>query len=303
MAARCVDYMTPAWMPNASELIEPSLKDAEESGDCDALAFALFAAGNVRNWKGDETGVELLRRAGAMVDQLDNPRVALKALHNLSVFQGQIGDLTGAVTNAVTLAREAARYGWTEGVADAFTDLGEIYMQVGRADLAIDYNRRAFELLESIGNHAWAAAMLLNEAEAELRLGHAERTIAIYERIASMNQMRPADQPLMLLYHARALAQVGRLREAEQKLNEAFQSSSYYANSSLLPQAAEVRLAEGRYEDALRLVAVDKVKFDFEDTLWRAYTVRSPPPWVQVSVMELYAAFTGLCARDPYWWT
>lgn len=272
VATRVAAFMASLSALPGTPLLETSLKEAEASGDCDAVAAALFAIANGRLWGGGEGGVDLMQRAASMMDRLDNPRIALRALHNLAVFQTQVGDLNGSVTNATKLARLAARYDWTEGVADAFGDLGEIYMQVGRDDLAIDYERRAFELQESIGNEYWATTMLLNWAEAERRLGHTDRTIALYDRIFA-RQIRPVDRVTILLSHARALAQVGRLREADRKIAEAFQQAPEI-NWTLMPEAAEVRLAEGRYEDALRYVSMNGVTTDDPDPWWRGYTIR-----------------------------
>src|SRR5205823_2867687 len=64
---------------------------AEASGSCDDLARVLLVRGNARCWVEPSDEGALLLQAAALADQVDDPRLPLKALHNYAVFHQRRG--------------------------------------------------------------------------------------------------------------------------------------------------------------------------------------------------------------------
>lgn len=259
-------------------------KRAEASGDCDAIANALFARGNQLNAAGGD-GTALLKRAGSLVDDVDDPRAPLKALHNLAVVHIQTGRITEVVDDVLTLTRESAAHRWREGEAAAAMLLADIYLTVGRKELAAEQERRAFALQRAEGHVGWAANALDNAAQFEADLGHYARAIEMYERAVELARSssyleeggpgaRDRDVGAFLAQLAVALAKAGRAQEADRALAE---SSKLVETHAALIAGAETRFAQGRYSEVLdfveKLAPLIRDKY-YGDTAWQALTLR-----------------------------
>lgn len=245
-----------------------------ERGDCDDLALALFTLGNYRSQVDLEEGARLLRQSASLMDAVDDPRVPMKALHNYAVQQQQRGAVPNAFDAALTLARGAARYGWREGEAAATYDLADTYVTLQRDDLALVCYRRALALLRADGNDAWMASALFDIARTEVRLGMVARSTADYREALSLG-CPAVDLIRSLMMYASALAEAGRVGEAEEPLDAALRITT--DNGVPMPlEIATVRLAQHREREAIAMAAKDTLRSQnefFGDTTWRAETI------------------------------
>jgi CHAT domain-containing protein len=258
------------------KLAAEALAYARES-DCDDLALALFTLGNMQSARNLEEGARHLHEAADLVDQVDNPRLPLKALHNYAVQQQQRGDVPHAFDAALALARGAARYGWREGEAAANIDLADTYTTLQRDDLAVVCRRHALALLRADGNEAWATTMLFDVAATEMRIGDTTHGVADYEEALALGRTRISAFPLIqnLTVYAESLADAGRINEASGPLNEALLLKPDL-RGSLAVEIAKVRLAQHRDREAIELAAgiLDKSQDNFYgDVVSRAETI------------------------------
>jgi len=264
------------------KLAEDVRAQAEASGDCDQLAAALFTLGNVRAQQGHEDGVLLLRQVGAMVDQVDDPRLPLKALHNYAFLQQQRGAIPQAFDAALALAGGAARYGWPEGEAAANLDLAEIYVTLNRDDLALPRRRRALDLLRADGNNLLMAPALFELASTEIRLGDDTHGLAHYAEAVALGRTALPHNDLIqsLTAYIRSVIDAGRISEASRAVTEILRFHPDPNDPVIDAAIAAVRLAQRRDRDAIALASI-ALKDDagvlqdpfFGDFVWRAETI------------------------------
>jgi CHAT domain-containing protein len=259
-------------------LAADALQLAEERGSCDDVALALLTLGNSRSYHRElDEGARLLRAAGAMADQVDNPRVPLKALHNFAVQQQTRGSIPASLLASTTLIKKAAQYGWSEGEAAAQIDLGAIYTTMQRDDLALVCRRRALALLREEGNDPWISDVLYDTAETEMRVGHFARGVALFEEALARTRGGQGSNSVnggMVLF-AHALADAGRIAAAGRKLDEAMRLAPDTRNKI---DAAAVRLLQHRDREAIALATAGVRSDDgtdfFEERVWRGETIR-----------------------------
>src|SRR5258706_2626666 len=268
------------------DLAGDALAHAQASGDCDQLAAALFTLGNVRAQTNNEEGARLLREAGAMVDQVDNPRRPLKALHNYAVLQQRRGAVPQAFDAALALASGAARYGWPEGEAAADIDLADVYATLNRDDLALPRRRRALELLRADSSSLWIVSALFDLASTEIRLGDVVHGLVHYEEALALTRANfpPGFLVENLTSYIRSLVDVGRIDEANRAVTEALRYHPRHnpkIGGELATQIAAVRLAQHRDREAIALAstaintsAVVQNEI-FGDLVWRAEAIIS----------------------------
>lgn len=256
---------------------------AEASDDCDAQVLALKELGDGMNQvfkdNTSEDGTVAMRRAVSLVDSVDDPRVPLQALHNLVAFHVNTGRITDAIADAIELSRLSAAHGWREGEAMANMDLADVYAAVGRLDLAAGHEWRAFDLLRIDGRMSWAAMALSNAAALEAKLGHTRRAIALYRRAVEMAETwgTIGDRALTLTQLANVLGKAGQAREANLLFDRSWQLVAGADPTNELGVArAEVRMAEHRYRDVVRMLRETRPANDafFGELTWRALTLR-----------------------------
>jgi CHAT domain-containing protein/Flp pilus assembly protein TadD len=251
---------------------------AESKGTCDDLAGARFTLGNILGYGGDrDEGARLLREAAALAERVDNPRIPLKALHNFSVLQNNRGKVASGMDAAARLAELATRYGWPEGEAAAWMDLGHAYVSVQRSDLAVAAFQHAANFFQADGNDEWAADALFQLSTAEEELGHYTRAITLMDRAIALDRNTAAVRRVVGLAGAAAmLARAGHLDRAESRLGEAQALVGTHLGVEGTEAAAEVRLAQRRLPEALSLAeqAIVSPTDMYGESIWRAQMTR-----------------------------
>jgi CHAT domain-containing protein len=276
-AAIATAFRAASLFGDASKFAEASLSYAEASGDCDEISASLFTLGNVRQQTNIEEAAPLLKESAAMLDQVDNPRRPLKALHNYAVLQQQRGALPQAFDAALALASAAARYGWREGEAVANLDVADTYARLNREDLAVSRCRRSLELLRAEGNDAWTAIVLFDLAGIEIRLGDTAHGVAHYEEGLALSRTKVTTKILVqnLAFYARALAEAGHIDAASKPLDEALR---YHLDidPDLATEIAAVRLAQHREREAIEMGMKASLSLGnayFGELAWRTETI------------------------------
>jgi CHAT domain-containing protein len=276
-AAIATAFQAASMLGDASKFAEASLSYAQASGDCDEISAALFTLGNVRAQTNIEEGARLLKESAAMLDQVDNPRRPLKALHNFAVLQQRRGALPQAFDAALALASGAARYGWREGEAVANLDVADTYARLNRNDLAVSRCRRSLDLLRAEGNDAWTAIVLFDLAGLEMQLGDTAHGVAHYEEglLLSRTKVPVATLIRNLTFYARSLAEAGHVDEASKPLDEALRYHPRI-DSDLAAEIAAVRLAQHREREAIEwgtTAMKDLGSAYFGELAWRTETI------------------------------
>jgi CHAT domain-containing protein len=276
-ALRVFGFIAP--QPMGFALGREAVALAERRGTCDDLAGALFSHGNTVSYGRDrDEGGRLLREAASLAERVDNPRIPLKALHNFSSQQLSRGRIASGMDAASKLAELASRYGWSEGEAAAWLDLGEGYASVQRTDLAMAAFQRAFNAFRACGNDRFAADALFHLARCEEELGHYRRAIALNDRAIALNPDPSAGRRgIAIAFAAATLAHAGQLARAESRLREAEAIGGSSLGIEGMASAAEIRLAQHRLPEAVKLAeeAIHTPTDMYGDSIWRAQATRA----------------------------
>jgi CHAT domain-containing protein len=237
---------TAAEMANALDL-------ARQAGYGDEVASSLFSVGFAASLRHDlTTAVETMEEEGAMIDALDDPRRALKALNMLILFRMNSGDYRSALLAARKLEQESKRYHWNEGVADATYYAASIYGELANYELAEGLYRRAAETYHDLRNQAFESETRIEEGACAIAGGRPDRArkLLLAALASAKGQGTSISRSEMLL--AKIAANEGKLAEAQSLLERAVTRDSeveqrYWAMSEL----SRVQLARHHANEAM----------------------------------------------------
>jgi DNA-binding winged helix-turn-helix (wHTH) protein/tetratricopeptide (TPR) repeat protein len=149
--------------------------------------------------------------------------------------------------------------GDTLGLAGVEMNEGALNAQRGHPAESLASFRSAAEHFERFGAHADLAIALANEIEANLKLLEPARALEVAERAEALGAKLedPSAARLIGYWRASALAAVGRLAEANERLDELIRASGPRDDTGVLAMSrfrkSTLALAAGRIEDAVAL--------------------------------------------------
>jgi hypothetical protein len=191
LQARAAD-MASYFAPEAEAGERAALALAEASGDRDAIAFVEMRLASVLAREGKPGAAALFEDVVSSIDLLDDPRIALKALHNMSQFAFNNGDMHEAMARADEAAANAKRFRYGTGEAMANWTRALVLSALSQDTLAIERFSEAVAGFRAAGSPEHAAEVLADEAHAELRAGRLEQGSAhLREAVAAARSDRP----------------------------------------------------------------------------------------------------------------
>lgn len=240
---------------------------ARQSGNRDDLARALLTLGAAQWLKGDVEGARNSYAATVdMVDVLDDPTTAMKALQMIVFLNGTDVAPLKRMKSVEQQVELAARYGWEEGEVLALFNRADLHFSLGNVDVARAATLEALRLSRLQGNRRFVAALTLNLATieaGELRYEEAARRF----REALEISIDDAFQTIELLTRLASVEQtLQRSDEAENLLRRA--ELLHVQNPAQLSAIAEVRgriqRAQGHAELAVELFQTALATLDSE---------------------------------------
>lgn len=247
--------------PRKHEAAEAMLAFAESTGIPDAHATALLTMGGF-DWQVErlDSALERYGTAVALIDQLDDPRAAMKSLYMRAVLLEQRGQYRDTMTSIVTLAEAAERFSWLEGAFLAATVRSDIFLQLGDVQASRHFAAEGLRLAERLRDEELLTLALSNLASAEREAGNAAAAARVMQRMLARPQTDDADHIARALLHAQlahALAEDKRYAEAEAGLRTALKTMRENSQETLLIAAtlqslAQLQLRDGRPAEALR---------------------------------------------------
>jgi len=262
---------------NLEELALPLARgavDLGEGSDCQTAAEARFAYMNTlaRFPEGREEGLRGLLSVAEERDRLDDPRVALQALHNVAAMQRLHGHLREALVTAEELLPAARAFGWVEGEAMATWTLAEAHADLGQPEIAAAELEATYRRLRDAGNAPWAVMALSQLAASEIAAGDLAAATRHHElAFAEGRQNVPVfERAEILSAGTLLLLAAGRTTEAARLVEEAL-AATVDRPAALWLAAARVKLAQGDAEGALALAG--NVYVESADLDWQAPTL------------------------------
>lgn len=247
--------LTSGTMETARQHLEQAL--ALASGDveaADALSLLGRALGSLGRYDEAERALrDALRRAAGHPDALAR---AQQHMGTVRWMQGDVKLARGFLEDA---GAGFKRLGMTRERVSALTNLGIVLYVEGEYQRAIDALRESTELAESIGDLRNVAVDFSNLGECYFDLGAAEEAQEYYRRALGFVELldMPVLSIDMLRNLSRAQAQAGEcaqaLRSLERALALADQYQRKYLRLAVLTSAAEVRLVCGQAAEAEHL--------------------------------------------------
>ncbi|MDJ0940823.1 MAG: tetratricopeptide repeat protein [Woeseiaceae bacterium] len=239
--------------------------------DSDEALEALYVVGTAYQLldeyeKAEDTAAEVL--AGRRRLHGENHPSVTTAINNLAVVAADLGE----TTRAIELMEEVLAWNEVQIPADhpwASTDwynYGGYLVRAGRYDEAIVALDRSLAISRKVRgeDHPWTGTILVVHGNALMQngdfaggLGNLEQGVAIHKANNPWPHPRTAGAALV---YGRALAAMGRVDEAEVlAVDAARQFETLYGTEALDYMNAQhvlagIRIEQGRYEDALRLL-------------------------------------------------
>lgn len=236
------------------------LDAARRSGAVDPLAAALFRRST------SVSDLASLREAAGLIDQIEDPRVALKAQTVLCNLLLRTDDFAGVAAEVDRLEALSRLYEWREGEFNARNFRSQILLRLGHFDLGLREMQELRDDAKAAGNELAMAIAAHNVAMITYDLGrdaqaavHAlERSMPTVDRLLLPTQRAHVRRDLAKFY-----ARLGCHDEAERILAEAL-ALDPSMKASLHRYLAGIRLEAGRHEGALEAArtAIDLVSAD-----------------------------------------
>ncbi len=162
------------------------LELARASGDADALAEATFSLGLARWGHGDTSGaLDDLRASASALEELRDPRTALKSIAMTSYIAMEDGQLRVSLSSARRLLEESGRCGWSQGEASAEIYLGLVHSILNAPEVARTYLESAYRKSIEARDSRGEIYALNNLASCDLDAGEFDRAAAGFRRALS----------------------------------------------------------------------------------------------------------------------
>lgn len=252
-----------------------------QSGDLPAIVTALWGTA-LRGNAFDQD----MREAIDMIDQLPDPRIALRMQTVVTSREGV--DLPRALAEADRLAKLSRQYEWPEGELNALLLLANLHASLRNYDATLLHVEEALRRAKADRNELVAAVALHNVALSHLARGDMRRGIEIMRRsvIEADRHLVPLQQANVWRDLGTALRKQGSFADAEAALTRALARATIDTAHPLEPgmagtvhtRFAELRLAQRRFREAeeeARRAAEMLAPMDGSEELIRAMTVRA----------------------------
>nr|MDP9194583.1 CHAT domain-containing protein [Acidobacteriota bacterium] len=257
--------------PMAIAYAEVAREAAIRSGNCDLIAATTFTLGSTIHERGDShRGPRLVREAAEMADSLDDPRVSLRAMHNLAVAEFSGSNFVVATELNTALSEKAVRVRYLEGEANASGNMAVMHFHLRDLDAALRYHLRAHSRYLAAGNRAFAADSLSGAALTHTAKGDVESALTLYRHASGLTdsaelRVRVAVARIDLLVDA------GRLDEAECILAETdWRGFRVREDPERHRAMSRLALARGRYEESSMHASFGATS-PIADTVWMSH--------------------------------
>lgn len=239
---------------------EEALAAARASGDPDAIALGLTIAGTASEVRGEAD--EAIRRylaAGAMIEQLEDPRLAIRALHLAGFAELRRARFAPTVLLAQREADLSRRYGWLQGEVYALFLLSNVQGELGNRDITNHLLRRLIPLTRQLKDRTLEGMALSNSAMEQIAGGHPQGAPELIEQAIDLEKdvSPPEEFPTIYSMLAAALMANRRFEEAERAFAKARNVPGLKPDpqreATVLVAMSELRLRQGNPEAALAL--------------------------------------------------
>lgn len=242
----------------AHALVDEGLAVASEAGDPDSMAMLYFASGLTSWMEGKPAEAQVMLRAvGDLAGELDDPRIAMKALYMNAYLDQLAGRMREVIVTTDRLGELARRYRWSEGELQAANVRAVVYTQLRMFDAAIAQLHHALAISEATHNAFVASFVLHNLATAHHGKGEYDVAQGYAVRAANTDVSTIPREYVAIFAVGAAAAEVKRncLAEAEQMLARAELSPSLSGatRSTIATVGSALELAAGRPDAALAL--------------------------------------------------
>lgn len=261
-----------------------ALELAIAAGQPDDIARGFFTQGLDHWYLGDhDAAIRSLEQTAALLDSLDDPRIAMKALAMSGYIALLHNDVRGALSASQRLIFAARRFEWKEGEAVGLSRTADIHMVLRDYELAASENSRAYELLKANRDNGMVASIATARATCARALGDRKSALTFLREAEQSGRLLGAPLASVCLDEGSVLMESGRLDEAETKLRKALRicpptedgvvaSDSFVALSRLYLLRHKPLAALRNAEEAVS--AGDGVgRFEFDWSPWQARTV------------------------------
>lgn len=195
---------------------------ARESGDRDGLAGALLTLGAAQWINEDLEGARnSYTTAADMVEVLDDPTTAMKALQMVVFLDG------GAVRPIETMkmverqVELATRYGWEEGTVLALFNRAALHFRLGNVDVPRAATLEALRLSRLHGNRRFVANLTVNLATMAVQESQYEEGVRRFREALELSIDDRFNTIELLIRLAEAEHMLGRFSEAEVSVRRA----------------------------------------------------------------------------------
>lgn len=234
---------------------DASLSVAMESGDLDALADGPFVTG-IMAWIEDDadTGLSRLLQSAALIDYLDDPRIALKSLHMAGHIETRRGNHTAALLLGERNLVLSRKYGWLEGEMNAKFTQSISHWALGNARIGTPMREDVLRLAKRRRDRRAELMALSNLADDSMQSGDYGSAVKFLNEAIAIGTMSNDIRAAVRTALGVALTKLGRFGEAEAVLreSEAVGRGDKQQATLTLVALSELRLAEGKAEEALR---------------------------------------------------
>jgi CHAT domain-containing protein len=239
--------------PAAVDVARRALELARRAGSADDVADATFALAIAYMLTRDtRNGLEHFAAAADMIERLDYPIMAMKALHMYGWLAGKSGMLLDVLRTSERLKMLARRYRWPEGEIVALFEAASVHYSLGNEKPYVSYIEEARRLAVNVGHRANIARFDFNRAQSLRGEGTLEAALALMRNtIANAHVLPRTDLVELYVGYAYILMDLGHSEEAEEALAKA-ESFAAVRNGSILIARASLELARGRFEMAVQ---------------------------------------------------
>lgn len=230
---------------------------AVQTGDSQMLAEVLFSSGYLRGLRGEyATGLNELRRAQSLFEQLQMPQHALAALDSIAITYNRMGDYTEAAHLFERALEAQHKAGLKRDEMVTLNNLGRAQENLQQWDAARTAFAGSLELskqLDYIRGQAYALRGLAAIANAQ---GNPSSAMTLLDRASELQRRTPDARLLAQIELARGIAlhQLNRLKESAAILGQALtvfrQADSLGELTPTYDELAAVDADLGNWRDA-----------------------------------------------------
>jgi CHAT domain-containing protein len=239
---------------------ETDLTLAEQSGDPDAAASGLLNLARAFQWRDGNSGnaAQFFERIMAGRDRIEDQGMVARTAIQVCVAHQEHGDYRGCFPYLEIAQEIATRLNLTVNLYEVEATLGDIYATENDFELAAVHLSRARDFAEKTHFELGWTAVTQQLARCYLRMGRTAEFRAANATV--LKKTGPAMKPLV----AEALMDIAgdRLQQrdfpgADSAIEEAERDAKVLADDEVLGRvletAAQVRLEEGQYNEAIRV--------------------------------------------------